>query len=151
MRFARVIGFAMPASATMSRSRIVTNRRNLARCATRASSFDSARVILESKVKSQPANARLLSYLGVAYAGLGRRDEAIELGGKAVDLVPFTKDNVFGVVYFETLAFIFLLVGEIEFATQQIEFLLSVPSSVSRPLLRHCSYYAPIKHLADKQ
>ena len=48
------------------------NRPQLARA-----DYDTARVLLETKLREQPQDERLHSSLGIAYAGLGRVKEAI--------------------------------------------------------------------------
>src|SRR5207253_5847831 len=50
--------------------------------------FDSARTILSKKVQADPDDPRLRTALGIAYAGLGRKQEAIQEGLTAVELMP---------------------------------------------------------------
>ncbi|MEE9460916.1 MAG: hypothetical protein V3V53_03745, partial [Bacteroidales bacterium] len=46
--------------------------------------YDSSRLILEDTLTVAPDDSRFYSALGIAYAGLGRKKEAIEAGEKAV-------------------------------------------------------------------
>jgi len=98
--------------------------------------YESARNILESKIKEQPEDARFHSSLGIAYAGLGRKQDAIRAGQLAVDLLPVTKEAWKGTFRIEALAKIYVMVGEFDAAIERLEFLLSVPGEVSIPLLR---------------
>jgi len=107
------------------------NENNLARA-----SFDSARIQLENEVKKYPDNPGIHSLLGIANAGLGRKKEAIHEGKLAMELYPVSKDALTGPDYVFNLARIFVMVGEYDAALDQIEYLLSIPSSISVSLLR---------------
>lgn len=90
--------------------------------------FDSMRVEEENKLKADPNNILLLSNLGFAYAGLGRKAEAIENGVLAVGLLPLFEDAYVGTFSIESLAEIYTMVGEIDKAIDQLELVLSIPS-----------------------
>jgi tetratricopeptide (TPR) repeat protein len=98
--------------------------------------YESARWILEQALQKEPDDPRLHGSLGIAYAALGRKDEAIREGRRAVELYPLSRDAFYGVFYLVDLAFIYALVDEHESACDQLETLLEVPSFVSRPLMR---------------
>ncbi len=100
-------------------------------------SYDDARGVLENVLKDLPDDARVHSSLGIAYAGLGRKDEAIREGKLAVALYPPSKDAIFGPVLVRELAYIHVMVGEYEAAMDQIEYLVSIPNhALSVPFLR---------------
>jgi len=99
--------------------------------------YDSARIILEKKVQSKPSEAPFHSYLGIAYAGLGRKEEAIREGEKGVELLPVSKDALDGPGYIQNLAQIYVMVGDYDSAIDQLGYLLSIPSyNISIPYLR---------------
>ena len=98
--------------------------------------YDSARLVLETRVRERPGADLLHSQLGVAYAALGRRDAAVQEGKRAVELLPVSKDAFLGPNRVELLAWIYVLVGDYDSAMDELEFLLSVPSDISIPLLR---------------
>jgi serine/threonine-protein kinase len=109
-------------------------------------SFDSARILLEKELKEQPDDPRAHSYLGIAYAGLDRKEEAIREGKLAVELHPVSKDAYEGTdnVYF--LAQIYVMVGEYKEALDQIEYLLSIPFyNLSVPFLRLDPMWDPLR------
>ena len=116
-------------------------------------SFDAARVLLEKAAKERPDDRWAHSDLGIAYAGLGRKEEAIREGKLGVELCPISKDAFFGPGHVYWLARIYVMVGEYEEALDQIEFLLSIPTYwLSAPLLRLNPMWDPLrKHPRFKQ
>jgi len=99
-------------------------------------SFDAARQRLEKRTREKPQDHDLHRFLGLAYAGLGRKAEAIREGKRATELVPVSKDALWGPEQIEDLAFIYLMVGEKNAAMDHLEYLLSIPYDLSIPLLR---------------
>ena len=109
-------------------------------------SFNSARVLLEKEVKKRPDDRWAHSRLGVAYAGLGRKEEAIREGKLGVELYPISKDAFLGPGNVFSLAQIYVMVGEYEEAIDQIEYLLSIPTHwLSVPLLRLDPTWDPLR------
>jgi len=106
--------------------------------------YDSARVRLESLIRRQPDDALLRGRLGLAYAGLGWKDEAIREGLEATRLRPTADDLVDGAVASELLARIYAMVSEPEAAISRLEVLLSGPSLLSTELLRQDPVWAPL-------
>jgi TolB-like protein/tetratricopeptide (TPR) repeat protein/predicted Ser/Thr protein kinase len=98
--------------------------------------FDSSRVQLEALVASEPNDPRYYSALGVAYAGLGRKDDAIREGKRGADMMPVSKESKQGPPRREDLARIYMLIGEYEAAIDELEYLLSIPASMKVPMLR---------------
>ncbi len=98
--------------------------------------YDSARIIVEDLVRNQPEDSRFHSALGIAYAGLGRKQDAIREGKAAVDALPIAKEAWRGAYRVIDLARIYTMVGEHDAAIDQIEQLLSIPSEISIPWLR---------------
>ncbi len=103
---------------------------------------ESARIALEEAVRENPEDPRFHASLGLAYAYLGRKAEAVQEGNHAVKLHPVSKDATFGPRYFLNLTRIYTVIGEYKKAIDQLEYLLSIPSCeflwqyVSIPLLR---------------
>jgi len=58
--------------------------------------FELARPAFEASVKEAPANAERHAILGWLYAFMGRKDDAIREGRRAVELLPESKDAVDG-------------------------------------------------------
>ncbi len=97
------------------------------------SSFESALLLLEKTVQERPEDPRVHSALGLAYAGLGRKDNAIQSGEHAVELYPVTKDALIGTNRVMDLVLIYARVGEYDAALDEIDYLLSIPSPYSIP------------------
>ena len=89
--------------------------------------FDSSATALESLVQKDPENARAYALLGVAYAGLGRKEEAIRAGKRAMEIMPLSKDAMDGYPLLDYMVQIFILVDELDLAMGQLELMLSVP------------------------
>ena len=107
--------------------------------------YDEARSILESKIEERPEDARLHTSLGIVYAGLGRKEDAIRKGKLGVELLPVTKEAIGGLIRVEDLARIYVMVGEFDAAIEQLEFLLSNPGLMSIPLLRLHPAWDPLR------
>jgi len=106
--------------------------------------YESARIFLEAKAKVWPEDARIHSSLGLAYAGLGRKEEAVREGKKAVELLPVVKDAWRGPFLVKDLARIYVMVGEYDTAIDQLEYLLSIPGEISIPFLKLDPVWKPL-------
>ena len=68
---------------------------------------------------------------GRYYAGLGKKEEAINEGLKAVALLPVSKDAVYGITFVFDLAVIYTMLGEFDLALDNLDQILSIPSWIS--------------------
>jgi non-specific serine/threonine protein kinase len=107
--------------------------------------YEEARSILEPKILEQPDDARLHSSLGITYAGLGRKEDAIRAGKLAVELLPVTKDLMGGLSKITDLARIYVMVGELDASIDQLEFLLSKPGAMTVPILLCDPVWIPLR------
>jgi TolB-like protein/Flp pilus assembly protein TadD len=110
-----------------------------------ATSYETARGILEAEVVASPEDPRLHSSLGIVHAKQGRREEAIREGKLACDLLPRSKDGFYYLPYVIDLAHIYAILGDIDAALEQLEILLSNPSYLSPPFLRMDPRWDPLK------
>ena len=92
--------------------------------------FEAARPAFESAVKEAPASADRHANLGLLYAFMGRKEDAIREGRRAVELKPESKDAFDGAIMNSYLALIYARVGEKELAFPLIERLLKTPGAV---------------------
>ncbi len=106
---------------------------------------DSARKILEARIASYPPKPEWHRDLGYIYACLGDKEKAIAAGKKAVELRPVSKDANYGPGFVAALAAIYVLVGEFDAAIDQLEYLLSIPSFVTIPLLKIEPEWEPLR------
>jgi serine/threonine-protein kinase len=111
-----------------------------------SAAYDSARIILEKLVREYPDDPRYHSSLGIAYAGLGMRAEAIASGTKACEILSIATDAVYGVLFASDLAVIYTKTGDHDLALDQLEYLMSIPSLFSTAYLRMDIRFAPLYH-----
>jgi len=97
---------------------------------------DSLRAVLEPKVREQPDAAALHSRLAIAYAGLGRRADAVREARRGVELDPVERDAIDGAFRLVDLAFTYARVGEEDAAVETFARLLAIPSPIAAPGLR---------------
>jgi serine/threonine-protein kinase len=107
--------------------------------------YDSVRVMLEGRVNENPEDSRFHSSLGIAYAGLGMKDKAIEEGKRAVELMPMSKEAWRGYYRLYDLTRIYVMTGEHEAALDKIDYMLSIPGGLSVPLLRIDPVWDPLR------
>ena len=107
--------------------------------------FDSAAAVLAGRTASRPEDPALHADLGFAYAGLGRRADAIREAQRAVELRPVAKDTWLGVDMLRSLAITYATLGEADSAVKQLQVLLDVPSWISVPSLRADPTWDPIR------
>ncbi|MBW8042448.1 MAG: tetratricopeptide repeat protein, partial [Planctomycetes bacterium] len=110
-----------------------------------ATYYDSARVEQEELVRIDRDDYVAHSNLGIAYAGLGRREEAIREGKLAVEILPLSRDAYYGPHFILDLARIYAMLGEQDAAVDQLELLLSIPSEITVPLLRLDPVWDPLR------
>ena len=107
--------------------------------------FLRARTEVEKIVQEQRNYAEALCVLGTINAALGYKQEAIDEGQRAVDLLPLTKDSINGAEVLKYLALIYSWTGEKDSAIQQLNLITRVPSGVTYGQLRLHPYWDPLR------
>jgi eukaryotic-like serine/threonine-protein kinase len=107
--------------------------------------LDSARTLLESHERAHPEEANFHARLGLVYARLGRKTEAVQEGETAVKLLPVSREAFRGVNLRSALAMIYATVGMRSQAIDELEHLLSIPSEISPGLLRNDPRWAVLR------
>jgi TolB-like protein/class 3 adenylate cyclase/Tfp pilus assembly protein PilF len=92
--------------------------------------FELVRPAFEKAVEEAPLNAERHANLGWFYAFMGRKEDAIREGRRAVELKPESKDAFDGAIMNCYLALIYARVGEKDLAIPLIERLLKTPGAV---------------------
>jgi len=110
--------------------------------------YDAARNVLEARLLEYPDDPRLYSALGKIYAGLGMKEKAIEFGKKGEEMMPISKEAYRGIFRVEDLARIYVMTGEYQQAIKQLDYLLSVPSTISVNLLLLDPTWKPLWNLS---
>jgi TolB-like protein/Flp pilus assembly protein TadD len=98
--------------------------------------FETARIVAEQLVQESPDDAARHGQLGMVLAGLGRKEEAIKEGKRAVELLPEAQDALDGPEVAVVLAQIYAWTGEHDRAFELLDHLLQVPSSLTVPILK---------------
>jgi TolB-like protein/Flp pilus assembly protein TadD/predicted Ser/Thr protein kinase len=93
--------------------------------------YEEALALLRGALEENPDDPRIHSSMGLAYAGLGRKAEAIASGRRAIEIYPITKDALLGVDRLLDMARIYAMVGENGAAIALIREILSVPAFYS--------------------
>jgi serine/threonine protein kinase/Tfp pilus assembly protein PilF len=93
--------------------------------------FTAARALQESAVQDQPNYGPPLCVLGLIDAGLGRKEEALREGRRAVELLPVGKDAINGPLMIKYLAMIAAWTGDKDLACEQLAIAVRPPSTVS--------------------
>lgn len=92
--------------------------------------FELSRPVMEAEVLAHPESELRHARLGLLYAYMGRKAEAIREGQRAVELKPVTADAYDGPEQLCNLALIYAWVGEPGQAIPMIEKLLRTPGGV---------------------
>jgi tetratricopeptide (TPR) repeat protein len=92
-------------------------------------SFTAAREEQEKIVQAQPDYGPPWCVLGVIDAALGRKEEALREGRRAVELLPVKKDPINGMLMIKYLAVIAAWLGEKDLACDQLATALRCPLS----------------------
>jgi tetratricopeptide (TPR) repeat protein len=106
---------------------------------------DTARIAIEQKLREAPQDEQLHVFRGLMLAYLGRKEEAIREGLKAVELNPLSEDGFGGPYTQLQLVRIYILTGEPEKALDRLEPLLKVPYRLSPGWLRIDPTFDPLR------
>jgi tetratricopeptide (TPR) repeat protein len=121
----------------------------IARCqgdsAKAQAAFTAARREVEKTVESQPDFAAALSLLGMIDAGLERKEQAIQEGRRACELLPVSKDAIDGTDIAINLAQIYAWTGEKDRAIEQIATVERAPSTLSYGFLKLQPYWDSLR------
>jgi TolB-like protein/Tfp pilus assembly protein PilF len=98
--------------------------------------FTVARAEVEKTMREQPDYAQGLIVLGLIDAGLGRKDDALREGTRAVALVPIANDAIDGADLIVNLAIIYAWTGDKDLALKELAEAAQLPSSVNYGWLR---------------
>jgi len=112
--------------------------------------FMRARADLEEEIGVHPNDLGLLSRLGLIDAALGRKEEALREGRRALELAPVAQEAMFGSCPTEvcvTRSFVMICAwaGERELALKQLEVVTKVPGGPSYGELRLDPMWDPLR------
>jgi serine/threonine protein kinase/Flp pilus assembly protein TadD len=107
--------------------------------------FEKVRPLYEKDARDHPDDARFHAPLGLLYAYLGRKDDAIRESLRTVELVPESKDAQGGAAYASNLALVYARTGEIDQAIALIQRLLTTPNGIILAQLRLSWEWDPLR------
>jgi TolB-like protein/Tfp pilus assembly protein PilF len=109
--------------------------------------FAAARAEQEKIVQAQPDYGPPLCVLGLIDAALGRKEEALHEGRRAVELIPIEKDALAGAQMIKFLAMIAAWVGEKDLACEQLAIAIRYPDvpPLSYGQLRLMPWWDPLR------
>jgi TolB-like protein/class 3 adenylate cyclase len=107
--------------------------------------FLIARQRVAAKLQEQPEEAKNLIVLGQIDAELGRKEEALQEGQHAVELLPITRDAINGYHLLLRLAGIYAQVGEADRALELLEREIHQPYGLSYGSLKLDEVWDPLR------
>jgi len=108
------------------------------------SAFTAARAAQEKIVQDQPNYGPPLCVLGLIDAALGRKEDALREGRRAVELLPVEKDAINGPRMIAHLAMIAAWAGEKDLACEQLAMAIHPPAPVTYGQLKLLPFWDPL-------
>ncbi len=109
------------------------------------STLSEARLMLNTDL---PATVRvnILSTMGIIYAALGNKDEALRIADKITEEMPITRDALIGPQMLRIKANIYTFLGENEKAIGILDHLLSIPAPISIAVVKNSPEYKTLRN-----
>jgi serine/threonine-protein kinase len=107
--------------------------------------FAAARADQEKIVQAEPKYASALCTLGLIDAGLGRKEDALREGRRAVEILPVEKDAMDGSAAVKYLAMIAAWVGDKDLACEQLAIAVRSPSGLNYGELKLSPFWDPLR------
>jgi TolB-like protein/Flp pilus assembly protein TadD/predicted Ser/Thr protein kinase len=107
--------------------------------------FSAARDEQEKLLRARPDNAGVLSVLGLIDAALGRKEEALREGRRAVELMPMEKDAINGSRMIAWLANTAAWIGDNDLACERLAAAIRRPGPLSYGDLKLLPFWDPLR------
>src|SRR5438128_14524 len=107
--------------------------------------FTAARAEQQKRVDGQPDYGPAICVLAVMDAALGRKEEALREGQRAIDLLPMEKDSINGSHMIEFYAVTAAWVGEKDLACDKLAAALRLPGQLSYGQLKLLPWWDPLR------
>jgi serine/threonine-protein kinase len=118
---------------------------NLGDKAKARAAFERARVVSEQLLRESPDDAARHAQYGAILASLGQKQEAINEGKRAVELLPESADAFDASLMTASLAVIYTWVGEHDEAFRLLDHLLQTPNLLTIPVLKLDPVWDPLR------
>src|SRR5437870_5585852 len=109
------------------------------------SAFAAARAEQEKVLEAQPDFGPSWCVLGMIDAGLGRKEEALSEGRRALELLPVERDALVGKYLIRYFAVIAAWIGEKDLACEQLAIAVRPPSNVTYGELKLLPLWDPLR------
>ena len=106
---------------------------------------DSARGLIEFRLRPRPDDAKMLATLALAYSHLRRHPEAIRAGERAARLLPLENDAVSGPFILAYLARVYAVAGRHDQAVAILERLMGTDTWITPAALRADPIWDPLR------
>jgi TolB-like protein/Tfp pilus assembly protein PilF len=107
--------------------------------------FSRARAQQEKVVQAQPDFGPAICVLALIDAGLGKKEDALREGKRAVELLPLAKDSINGAHMIEYYAMIAAWAGDKNLACEQLAIATRMPGTLSYGQLKLLPYWDPLR------
>jgi serine/threonine protein kinase/Tfp pilus assembly protein PilF len=107
--------------------------------------FTAARTEQQKILQSPESYGPALCVLGLIDAGLGRKEEALREGRRAVELLPVEKDAIHGIGMVEYFAMIAAWAGDKDLACEQLAIAIRPPSPLNYGHLKLLPFWDPLR------
>jgi thioredoxin-like negative regulator of GroEL len=107
--------------------------------------FAVATQMVETDMAQGLDDAKATALLGVLHALRGNKDEAVNAGRRAVELLPISKDAYDGPLMATKLAVIYAQVGEVDRAIEMLADLMKTPNGPTPGTLRVEPEWEPLR------
>ena len=107
--------------------------------------FTGARAEQQKIIQAHESYGPPLCVLGLIDAGLGRKEEALLEGRRAVELLPVEKDPINGIAMVKYLAMIAAWAGDKDLACEQLAIAVRPPSTISYGQLKLLPFWDPLR------
>ena len=107
--------------------------------------FTAARTAQEKTIQAQPNYGPPMCVLGLIDAALGRKEDALREGRRAVELLPVEKDAINGPRMIAQLAIIAAWAGEKDLACEQLAIAIRPPAPVTYGQLKLLPFWDPLR------
>jgi TolB-like protein/Flp pilus assembly protein TadD/predicted Ser/Thr protein kinase len=107
--------------------------------------FTAARVEQQKILQAPESYGPVLCVLGLIDAALGRKEEALREGRRAVELLPVEKDAIHGIGMVEYFAMIAAWVGDKDLACEQLAIAVRPPSPLNYGHLKLLPFWDPLR------
>jgi serine/threonine protein kinase/Tfp pilus assembly protein PilF len=107
--------------------------------------FSAARAEEQKILQAPESYGPVLCVLGLIDAALGRKEEALRQGRRAVELLPVEKDAIHGLSMVEYLAMIAAWAGDKDLACEQLAIAVRPPSPLNYGNLKLLPFWDPLR------